>query len=181
MNDLRILRVQVIKRIEQLIRPRQNLIRRKRAPLASHHLRQIVAGDELHHEKLSIAFRKMVADTRQRRMMQTSEQPCFTFELLPQALLGKQRLFERDCCIETLVDSLINRTHPALPKLANDAIATLKNCLRRKHSGDYTRATLDCGGLAPLWPRSSATDIKAAPDCRTPRRRPQPSSGILNG
>src|ERR1044072_2036644 len=133
MNYLRILRVQVIERIEQLIRPRQNLVCRKRASFASHHLRQIIAGDELHHEKLSIAFRKMVADTRQCRMMKTREESCFTFELLPQALLSKQRLFERDCSIKTLVDSLVNRTHTALPKLAYDAITALQHCFRRQH------------------------------------------------
>src|SRR6185369_3287403 len=140
MNYLRILRVQVIKRIEQLICPRQNLVRGKRAALASHHLRQVIAGYELHDEKLSISFRKMVADARQRRMMQSREESCLTFELLPQSLFGKQRLFERDCGIETLVDGLVNRTHTALPKLTNDAIASLQNCFRRKHSGDYTRA-----------------------------------------
>ena len=82
----------------------------------------------------------MVADARQRRMMQTREESCLTFELLPQSLLGKQRLLKRDCGIETLVDRLVNRTHTALPKPAYDAIATLQNCFRRKHSGDYTRA-----------------------------------------
>src|ERR1043165_4526190 len=125
MNYLRILRVQVIERVEQLIGPGQNLVFRKRASLAIHHLRQIVAGDELHHEKLPVVFRKMVAYTRQRRMMQAREESCFTFELLPQTFLGKQRLLQRDSGVETLVDGLVNRTHAALPKLANDAITTL--------------------------------------------------------
>jgi hypothetical protein len=72
--------------------------------------------------------------------MKSCEESCLTFELLPQPFLGKQCLFERDCGVETLVDSLINRTHTALPKLAYDAITTLQNCFRRQHSGDYTRA-----------------------------------------
>src|SRR5215207_8390963 len=32
------------------------------------------------------------------------------------------------------------------------------------------RTALECGGLTPLWPRSSAIDIKAASSRRTPRR-----------
>ena len=125
MNDLRILRVEVVERIEQLIRPRQNLVDGKWTSFAIHHLRQIIAGDELHHEKLSITFREMVADTRQCRMMQAREESGLAFKLLSQAFLGKQRLFQRDRGVETLIDGLVNRTHPALPKLAYDAIATL--------------------------------------------------------
>ena len=36
------------------------------------------------------------------------------------------------------------------------------------------KASLECGGLAPLLPRSSAIDNKAAPGRRSPRRRPLP-------
>src|ERR1700752_2262329 len=96
----------------------------------------------------------MVTNARQPLMMQTREQAGLTFELLPQALIGKQRLFQCHRGVETLVDGLINRTHTALPKLADDAIAALQNCFRRQHSGDYTRATLsdtslECGAL--VW------------------------------
>ena len=73
-------------------------------------------------------------------MMQTREESCLTFELLPQSFFAKQGLLERDGCVETLVDRLVHRTHTALPKLAYDAVATLQNCFGRKHSGDYTRA-----------------------------------------
>ncbi len=64
MNYLRILCVKIIERVEELISPRQNLIGRKRASLAGHHLRQVIAGNELHYEKLPVVFRKMVADAR---------------------------------------------------------------------------------------------------------------------
>ncbi len=37
-------------------------------------------------------------------------------------------------------------------------------------------ASLECGGLAPLWSRSRTTDNKAAPGRRTPRRRPVDAS-----
>ena len=58
-------------------------------------------------------------------MMQTREESGLAFELLAQALLGKQRLFQCHGRVETLVDGFINRTHTALPKLAYDAITTL--------------------------------------------------------
>src|SRR5215510_287423 len=109
MNDLRILCVKIIERVEQLIRPRQNLVRGKRSSLASHHLRQIVAGDVLHHKKLPVSFRKMVADTRQRGMMQTSEEARLAFELFAQPFLRKKRLFQRDNGVQTLIDGLVDR------------------------------------------------------------------------
>src|SRR6185369_15966508 len=92
-NDLRILCMQIVERVQQLVRPCQNLIGRKWSSFASHHLRQIVTGDELHHEKLAVAFGKMVADARQRRMMQTRQKSGLSFKLLSQTLVRKQRLF----------------------------------------------------------------------------------------
>jgi hypothetical protein len=67
-------------------------------------------------------------------VMQAREEPGLAFELLSQAFLSKQRLFQRDCGVETLIDGFVNRTHTALPKLAHDAITTLQDCFRRQHS-----------------------------------------------
>ena len=64
MNDLGILSVQIIKRIEQLITPRENLIWWEGPLLALHHLIEVVSGNKLHHQKLSFTFRKMIADAR---------------------------------------------------------------------------------------------------------------------
>src|SRR5215216_773487 len=125
MDDLRILRVQVVERVEQLIRPRQNLVRGKWTSFAIHHLRQIIAGDELHHEKLAIAFGKMVADARQCGMMQASEEPRLTLELFAQAFFGKKRLFQRHGGIEALINRFVDSAHTALPKLAYDTIPAL--------------------------------------------------------
>src|SRR5688500_14467686 len=125
MDYLRILRVKVVERIKQLIGPGQNLIAGERTSFASHHLRQIIAGDKLHHEKLSVAFRKMVAHTRQCRMVQTSQKPRLAFELLSQTFIGKQRLFQGDGGIETLIDCLVDCAHTALPELANYPITAL--------------------------------------------------------
>src|SRR5215213_4951909 len=125
MDDLRLLGMEVVERIEQLISPRQNLVCRKRPAFARHHLRQVIAGDKLHDEKLAVGFGKMVADAWQRRMMQASEQTGLALELLSQAFIRKKRLFQRHGRIETLVDRLVNRAHAALPELAPDAIPAL--------------------------------------------------------
>ena len=133
MDDLRILRVEVIERVEQLIRPGQDLIRRKRSALARHLLREIIARDELHDEKLTVALGKMVADSRKRGMMQPRQESCLTFKLLAQTFIGKQRLFQRHCRIESLIDGLVNCAHSALPELTDDAIPALQDCFWRQH------------------------------------------------
>jgi hypothetical protein len=65
MNDLRILRVQVIERITKLVRPPQDIALGKRTLTARLHFKQILAGNVLHHQELAFAFGKVVADTRQ--------------------------------------------------------------------------------------------------------------------
>lgn len=67
----------------------------------------------------------MVADARQRGMMQTGQKPRFALELFAQTFVGKERLFQRNGGVETLIDGLINGTHPTLSKLANYAVAAL--------------------------------------------------------
>src|SRR6185503_12413415 len=102
-----------------------NLIGGKRTSFASHHLRQIVAGNKLHHEELAVAFRKMVTHARQRGMMQTCKQSRLALELFAQTFVGKQRFLQRNGGIETLIDRLVNRAHASLSELPNDAITAL--------------------------------------------------------
>ena len=125
MNDLRILRVQIVERIAQLIAPAQHLFLRKGTVAARQHFVKVFARNVLHHQKLPVAFVEMIAYPRQRRMMHPRQQTRLAFELLAQLLIGEQRLFQRDDSIEPLVKRLINRAHAALPKLANDSIASL--------------------------------------------------------
>src|SRR6266446_3710176 len=117
MNDLRVLRMQIIERIQQLISPQQYLTLRKGPAPARYHLREIIAGYKLHDEKRAFTLGKVIANARQRRMMQTGEQTCFALELFAQSFLSKQCLFQRYRCIQSLIDGFINRAHPALPKL----------------------------------------------------------------
>ena len=92
MNNLRILRVQVVERVAKLIGPRQNLLAGN-GPAPRHHLEQIFARDVLHHQKLAFAFSEMIANARQRRMMKSRQQSRLSLELFPQTFVGKQRLF----------------------------------------------------------------------------------------
>src|SRR5437016_3312437 len=133
MNDLRILRVQIVEGIAQLIAPTQHLFLRKRTVAAREHFVKVFAGDVLHHQKLSVAFVEMIAYPRQRLMMHPRQQTRFAFELLAQLLIGEKRLFQGDDSIEPLVQRFIHRAHAALAKLANDSITSLQNCFWCKH------------------------------------------------
>src|SRR3989442_6706127 len=132
-NDLRVLRMQIIERIKQLVRRGKDLIRRKRSAPLSANRRQIVSCDVLHHEKLSVTFRKVVTNARERRMMQTGQQTCFPFKLLSQLFLCKQSFLQRDGGIQSLINGLVDCAHAALSKQSHDTIPTLQDCLWRKH------------------------------------------------
>src|SRR5581483_5460266 len=97
------------------------------------HLGQIDAGDVLHHQKLPVTFVKVIADTRQSRVMKPRQKTCFALKLLAQFFIGKKRLFERDNRIQTLINGFVNRAHAALSKLPHDAITALENCSFCQH------------------------------------------------
>ncbi len=74
MNNLRFLRVQVVKRVQQLVGPTS----KPDWPETDPDFRaiisdKIIARDVLHDEKLAIAFGKMVTHARQRWMMQSAK------------------------------------------------------------------------------------------------------------
>jgi hypothetical protein len=117
--------MQVIKRIKQLVAPRQNLVGRKRPLLLRHHLREVLAVDKLHHEKLPLTLCEMIADARQGWMVHSGQQPGLSLKLLSQSFIFKQSLFKRYVGIEALVDGFVNGPHAALPKQANDPITAL--------------------------------------------------------
>ena len=128
MNDLRILRVQIVEGIAQLIAPTQHLCLRKRTVTTREHFVKVLARDVLHHQKLPVTFVEVIAHSRQRRMVHPRQQTRFAFELLAQLLIGEKRLFQSDDGIQPLVYRFINRAHAALAKLANDSITSLQNC-----------------------------------------------------
>src|SRR5690348_9005429 len=65
--------------------------------------------------------------------MKPREHSRFAFELFAKPLIGKQRFFQCDCCVKSLINRLINRAHSSLTQLSNYSISTLKNCLGIKH------------------------------------------------
>ena len=79
----------------------------------------------MHHEKLAVGFGKMVADPRQRGMMQTSQQARLAFELFAQSFVSKKRFFQCNSGIETLIDGLVDGAHAALAELAHNSIPAL--------------------------------------------------------
>ena len=125
MDNLRILGVQIVECVTKLIGPTQHFILRKRRVAMRLHFRQVLSRDVLHHQELTIAFVEMVADARQRRVMQPRQQTRLALELLAQLLIGKKRFFQRHRRIKPLVHGLVNRAHAALSKLPNDAVTSL--------------------------------------------------------
>src|ERR1051325_7557227 len=75
----------------------------------------------------------MVADARQRRMMQTREQTRLALKLFAQTFVSEKRLFQLDGGIESLSDCFVDGAHAALAELAHDPIPALKDCLWRQH------------------------------------------------
>src|SRR6185295_14839654 len=93
MNYLTFARVQINQSIEHLIGPRNYLRARKWPWLLRDDLRQVITGDELHHQKRAAVLGEIIADPRQRRMIELRQQPGFLLELSPQMTIDRERFF----------------------------------------------------------------------------------------
>ena len=63
---------------------------RERSPgMPGNNLGQIDPGNELHHQKRPVAFREIVADPWQSRMMKLGQQTCFLCKLLSQMIVNR--------------------------------------------------------------------------------------------
>src|SRR3712207_1244613 len=60
MQNRRLLPVQVVEGVQELVGPAQYLWQRERRSTAQEQGMEILAGDELHHQKLTSRIRKMV-------------------------------------------------------------------------------------------------------------------------
>ena len=125
MNNLRVLRVQIIERVTKLIAPARHFFLRKRRITRIEHFEEIFARDELHYQKLSITFVEMIADAGQCLMMKPSQQPRFALELFAKPLVNKEGFLQRDHSIKPLIDGLVHGAHSALSKLTQNAISPL--------------------------------------------------------
>src|SRR5438552_11478259 len=121
MNDLRILRVKIVERITKLIGPTRDFILRKRGIARGKHLKEILARDELHYQKLSIAFIEMIADSGQCLMMKPRQEASFALELFAKSLVNKKGFLQRDHSIQPLINGLVHGAHSALSELAHNA------------------------------------------------------------
>src|SRR6185369_13178096 len=84
-------------------------------------------------QKLAVAFGKMIADFRERRMAQTGQQSSFALERLEHHLVGEEGLFEGDGIAEPLICSLIDRAHAALSEQPHDEITILEQRVWCEH------------------------------------------------
>src|SRR5256885_17238761 len=117
MNDLWILRMQIIESVTKLVGPAGNFILWERGAARGEHHKEIHARNELHYQKLSIAFVEMIADPRQSLMMKPGQEARFALELFAKFLFNKKSLLQRDDGIKPLIDGLVHGAHPALPQL----------------------------------------------------------------
>src|SRR5205807_2190173 len=90
-------------------------------------------GNELHYQVLPVTFGEMVYDIRQRGMAQIRQQAGFAGERAACLIRGEEVFFDGDDAAESLIDRFIDSPHPALPKLAHDAVAILKKSVGEKH------------------------------------------------
>src|SRR5581483_1650154 len=90
MHNGRLMRMHILKRVEQMVSPAQHVVNRKRRVIALlQQFRQILARNELHHQKLPLAFGKVVGDVRERRVTQAVKQAGLALERL-----AENRIFE---------------------------------------------------------------------------------------
>src|SRR5262249_886951 len=129
-DDWWFLRVQIFKRVEQLIGPAQNLRGQKnslalRLPV-SEQLLEVLARDVLHHQKLSFANREIIGHDRQRGVTQTIEQSSFVRKGFPQLQVVVKSLLQSYRVAELSVRRLIDRPHSSLSQQAHDQVAALQ-------------------------------------------------------
>src|SRR6267143_1150499 len=132
MNDLSFVRMQVDKRVKQLIGPGDNGVARQWSELLRDYFRQVASLDKLHDEKRAMALGEVISDSRQRRMIEPGQQSRFPLKLFPLILVIRKRLLQRHRVAETEVDGFINRAHSTFSQVANHAIAALQNCIGRE-------------------------------------------------
>ncbi len=92
MDNLPVASVQIDQCVEQLIGPGNHGAPRKRARLLGNNLSEVSAGDELHYQKCPVAFREIVTDARQRRMMELRQQARLLLKLSPETLVNRKGL-----------------------------------------------------------------------------------------
>src|SRR6476659_1561388 len=116
MNDGWFMRVQISKRIKELIRPKQNPAQRKWFLSTFKPFCKIIAGDVLHDKILFTVFGEMIAHFWQDRVAKPRKCPGFPFKGPPEHLIvSKECPLQSDRAPQSLVDREVNFTHPSFP------------------------------------------------------------------
>lgn len=129
-DDRRLVRVQVSKRVEKLIRPEHHPAYGERLIRGLKPRRKVVARDVFHHEILISAVNKVVADLRKDRMPQTGKDPCFPLKSsCKSGIACVTRPLQRDGTAQSLIDGEIDLAHSAFTDQMNDQVAILDHCI----------------------------------------------------
>src|SRR5947209_12213342 len=146
--DRRMLRVQVVERVEELIGPSEHLRDGERTAAPFQHLGEVFARNVLHDEELPLALVEVVADARERRVPKVVEESRLALEGFAQVCVVEESFFQRDGPAEAPVCGDVDRAHAALAYLALDGVAILQDC----SGGDHSRLPLRPSG----WTRDAA-------------------------
>src|SRR6266446_6955248 len=92
MNNLPFVRMQVDKRVEQLVGPGDDGVARHWPWLLGNYFGEVEAFDELHNEKCTVAFSKVITDARQRGMIEPGHQAGLPLKLFPLFFVIRERL-----------------------------------------------------------------------------------------
>jgi hypothetical protein len=130
-DDRRLLAVEIVEDVAQLVGPGDNAALRKRPFAAVEHLLQGAAGHILHHQVVAVADGKLVADRRQVGVAQAAQQLRFASELghghRPVARVDDGRvghlLQGHDAVLVERVGDQVDRAHAAAADDADDDVA----------------------------------------------------------
>ncbi len=135
-DDGRLVRVQVVERVEQLVGPAQRVRRREGAAFALlEQLREVGALDELHDEELAGLFDEVVAHFRQRGVAQVVQEVRLALEGFAQGGVVEEGLLDGDRAAEALVGGDEDGAHAAVADLSGHAVAVLEKHAWLDHGG----------------------------------------------
>ncbi len=142
MIDRRVLRVQIVERVEKLVEPTDDVIDRERRLKLLEHVAKLFAFNKFHDKELPVLVRKVITDVRDDLVLDLRQKLGLAFERrLDQFLLLRAGSFDRidhDLLdragrVENVVVGLINGTHSTVPKLAHDPVAAVQHFIYKKH------------------------------------------------
>ncbi len=131
MNDRRVLPVQVLERLADLVGPDQQVFLGNGFPQCLQgmlqHVCQVGAGDVIHRQALHVGFKEVGTHARQVGVVQPGQDARFPLELLDRLRADIVVHFDGHILLQDQVVGQIDDAKAALPKLPFDAVAAVKN------------------------------------------------------